>query len=231
MAVLIGGGTLAEGGAIVPGTFTTSQQPYLCWNDASYELAIPASDGSYPRIETIVLRVYDNAIDSSGKTEAVFGAVKGTATVGATLSNLSGIAAFPKSSLLLGYVLVPAKATSIVTADIANVATTMAAVLARGQVYTAREEVAFNAKHAAPQPTRAAAVSIDVELVPNSSSGIGVKVLVGGVAVVELFAAINGTGVRQCFTFELQPGEEWEVTYTELSGAKAAGLHASYRAL
>jgi hypothetical protein len=101
----------------------------------------------------------------------------------------------------------------------------------REAAYTARAEVTFNSKHAPPLPTRAAMVSIDVELAPSGGSGIGVKVLVGGVAVVELFAAINGTGVRQCFTFELQPGEEWEVTYAELSGAKAAGLHASYKAL
>ncbi len=106
----------------IPG-YTTTTGPYYFQNTADYEQVIPTADATNPRIETIVARVYDNAVDSSGKHEAVFEALKGTAKAGATLGNLEGIAAVPKNCFVIGYVLVPAKATSIVTADIKNVAT------------------------------------------------------------------------------------------------------------
>jgi ethanolamine utilization microcompartment shell protein EutS len=70
-------------------------------------------------------------VSDSGYTEPSGGSgnqvtiavVTGTPTSSASLANLLGVGSQPASSLLLGYVLVPAAATNIITADIANVAT------------------------------------------------------------------------------------------------------------
>lgn len=123
MSVIVAGGTAAEGAAWLPGTTTSSQGSYFCWNSANYEQAIAASGATNPRVDTVIARVYDNSVDSSGKTEWTTEIVKGAEETGCTLANLKGIGAVPASSLVLAYVLVPAKATSILTADIANVAT------------------------------------------------------------------------------------------------------------
>jgi hypothetical protein len=122
MHVLIAGGTVAEGGAWVPGTVTTTQGPFFAYNNANVELAIVAAGATNPRVDTIIVRVYDDATDSTGKSESKFESLKGAEEPGCTLENLKGVAAVPKSSLVLGYVLVEAKVTSIVTAKILNVA-------------------------------------------------------------------------------------------------------------
>lgn len=133
--ILISGGTPEEGGCWIPG-FTATTGPYYFQNTASFELAIPASDATNPRIERIVARVYDNAVDSSGKHEAVFEAIKGTAEAGATLGNLKGEAALPKNCYTLAHVLVPAKATSIVTADIQDASNQVALGMASVGAWT-----------------------------------------------------------------------------------------------
>lgn len=117
MFVVIQGGTAEEGGLFIPG-FSASTGPYYFQNTANVELAIPTSDATNPRIERIVARVYDNAVDGLGKNEAGFESLKGTAETGATLGNLKGAAALPKNCYTVAYVLVPAKATAILTADI-----------------------------------------------------------------------------------------------------------------
>jgi hypothetical protein len=121
MSVLVAGGTPAEGGCWLPG-YTTSTGPYYFQNSASYEQVIETAGASNPRVDTIIARVYDTNLDSSGKHEPILAALKGAEESGCTLANKKGVAAVPKSSLVLGYVLVEAKASSIVTADIANVA-------------------------------------------------------------------------------------------------------------
>jgi hypothetical protein len=118
MHVIIQGGTPEEGALWIPGTVVPhSQGMYFCWNDSNYELAIPASDATNPRIETIVARLLDADFEGTER-EWKFEPVKGAAEAGATLENLKGVGTLPKSSYILAYVLVPAKATSIVTADI-----------------------------------------------------------------------------------------------------------------
>ena len=62
MSVIVNGGTPAEGGVWIPG-YTTTTGPYYFQNTADYEQVIPTADATNPRIETIVARVYDNAVD------------------------------------------------------------------------------------------------------------------------------------------------------------------------
>jgi hypothetical protein len=120
MAVQIAGGGPAEGGLWVPG-YTASTGPVYFQNSATYEQVIEAAGASNPRIDTIVARIYDTSLDSSGKHEPALEALRGNEETGVTLSNKKGAAAVPNGCYVRGYILVPAKASSIVTADIENV--------------------------------------------------------------------------------------------------------------
>ena len=104
---------VASGSIWIPGTTNTAQGMYHCFNDASVTLSIAAASATNPRIDTIVAQVEDAAY--AGATNAwKLAVVTGTATVGATLANLTGAGAVPASSLVLAYVLVAANATTIV---------------------------------------------------------------------------------------------------------------------
>jgi hypothetical protein len=117
---------VSTGEAIVGGSEGGVQGGYYARNASVTNLTISTANPTNPRIDTIALTIAD-----SGYTEptgvsgnaAVLQVITGTATSGANLTNLSGKAALSASSLLLGYVLVPATATNIITADIANKAT------------------------------------------------------------------------------------------------------------
>ena len=120
----------------VPGTSLSSVNPgggaylpqglYFAENDATVNLSISASNPSNPRIDQIIVQIEDAAYAGAGNL-AQFAVITGTPTSGASLGNLVGLGTFPpsnSSALLLAYVLVPTSASSIITADIANVATT-----------------------------------------------------------------------------------------------------------
>lgn len=108
---------VASGSIWIPGTTNTAQGMYHCFNDASVTLSITAASATNPRIDTIVAQVEDAAY--AGATNAwKLAVVTGTATVGATLANLTGAGAVPASSLVLAYVLVAANATTIVSGAI-----------------------------------------------------------------------------------------------------------------
>ena len=116
---------VSTGEAIVPGNEGGAQGGYYVRGTSTTNLAISTADPSNPRIDTVCLTCGDAqyTLPSGGTSGALtLQVVTGTPTAGATLSNLSGAAALPGSSLLLGYVLVPAGATNIITADILNVA-------------------------------------------------------------------------------------------------------------
>jgi hypothetical protein len=195
--VLIQGGTPEEGGCWIPG-FIATTGPYYFQNTASFELAIPAANATNPRIERIIARVYDNAVDSLGKHEAVFEALKGTAESGATLGNLKGEAALPKNCLTLAHVLVPANATSIVTADILDASTQFSTAIRSGEKYTSKSFTKSEAEAAVePSATRFA----HVVLTATSGLSAAPGVLVGGVPVgqTETYAS-----------FYVNPGEKWK---------------------
>jgi len=112
---------VAAGQVIIPGGSVAEQGSYYGLSDASTSLTISASSVSNPRIDTVIASVADSAYAGASNNWSL-SVVTGTATAGATLSNLTGagsLAAFP-NCVVLGYVLVPANATTIVTADILN---------------------------------------------------------------------------------------------------------------
>lgn len=117
---------VSTGEAIVGGSEGGTQGGYYARNASTTNLAISTANATNPRIDTVCLTIadagYTEPTGVSGNA-AVLQVVTGTATSGANLTNLSGKAGLPLSSLLLGYVLVPAAASSIVTNDIANQAT------------------------------------------------------------------------------------------------------------
>lgn len=117
---------VGTGECIVGGSEGGVQGGYYAYNAASVNLSISAANPSNPRIDTVAVTISDGSYTEptggSGNQVAAQ-VVTGTPTAGATLTNLSGVAALPASSLRLGYVLVPAGASNIITADIANVAT------------------------------------------------------------------------------------------------------------
>jgi hypothetical protein len=123
MSVQVGAGQIW-----VPGTSTSTQGPYYARNSGPVTLAIAASNPSNPRVDTIIAQVQDAAY--AGATKQIIPAVvTGTPTAGVSVppttaaqAATDGAGAVPVSSYVLAYVLVPASATSIVTADIANVA-------------------------------------------------------------------------------------------------------------
>lgn len=129
---------ISAGQIWVPGTSTPSQGPYYSRNGAAVTLAISAADPSKPRVDTIIAQAQDAAY--AGVTKSFAPAVViGTPTTGVTVPPTTAAAAaadgagtVPASSLVLAYVLVPAAATSIVTANIANVVGVMSAGLGGG---------------------------------------------------------------------------------------------------
>lgn len=119
---------ISTGEAIVGGSEGGVQGGYYARNASTTNLTISTANPTNPRIDTVCVTIADNGYTEptgvSGNA-AVLQVVTGTPTAGATLSNLNGKAALPLSSLLLGYVLVPAAASNIITADISNRATTV----------------------------------------------------------------------------------------------------------
>jgi hypothetical protein len=112
---------VAQGEAIIPGNVSATQSGYYFRNTAAATITLAAANGSNPRIERIVAVVFDESYEGA-KNEAKIEVKEGTAKAGATLTNLEGVAAAPKNSITLAYVLVPAAATTISNADIKNVA-------------------------------------------------------------------------------------------------------------
>jgi hypothetical protein len=117
---------VSTGECIIGGSEGGAQGGYYARGTSTTNLSIAAANATNPRIDTVCATISD-----AGYTEPTGGSgnqwtpqvVTGTATATASLANLLGAAALPLSSLLLGYVLVPATAVNIITADIANKAT------------------------------------------------------------------------------------------------------------
>lgn len=109
----------------IPGTSSGSQGMYYSRNGAPVTVTISAANATNPRIDMVVAQVIDQTYAGSGHSCAPV-VMTGTPTAGATIvpgaGYLAGVGAAPASSMILAYVLVPANATSIVTADILNIA-------------------------------------------------------------------------------------------------------------
>lgn len=99
--------TLNGGRAFVKGDDRSTQGSYFCFVPTSQTVTAQAANATNPRIDRLVLRVYDADV-SGATTKWAVEFVTGTPTAGATLTNLSGAAAVPNTALLLANVLVPA---------------------------------------------------------------------------------------------------------------------------
>ena len=122
---------LSPGEMLIGGTEGGAQGGYGPFRiQSTTNLIIANANPTNPRIDLICATVNDAkyTAPAGGVTagQAAPIVVTGTPTAGATLTNLLGVGTLPGSSLLIGYVLVPAGATSIVTADISNVAKAVA---------------------------------------------------------------------------------------------------------
>lgn len=113
---------VAAGEAWVKGDSAIDQGYYHVVNDATVNVPLSAANASNPRIDAIVLAVNDST-EIGGADSYLLEAIAGTATAGATLANLKGAPAgvagpaISATKLLLGYVLVPAAATSVTTGN------------------------------------------------------------------------------------------------------------------
>lgn len=97
--------SVAEGGGFVDSD-VDDEGMYWVFNDAAATVTTTAADGSNPRIDQVIATVKDAQI-SGADNEWELSVLAGTATVGATLANLTGAAALPDRSIRLAYVLVP----------------------------------------------------------------------------------------------------------------------------
>lgn len=98
----------AAGQAFVLGDVTVSQGTYMVQQPASGGLIDGiAADPTNPRIDTVVVTVRDSDYGGADN-DSIIQVIPGTPTPGANLTNLSGAAAVPDTSLLLAYVLTPA---------------------------------------------------------------------------------------------------------------------------
>jgi hypothetical protein len=108
MQISIGSGisvNISTGACLVAGTYTNKQGLYYMYCYATDNEVGSAADPSNPRVDRICATV-DDASYSGAANDDKLQIVKGTATVGATLSNLSGAPALPANSTHLGYALI-----------------------------------------------------------------------------------------------------------------------------
>jgi hypothetical protein len=108
---------VAAGAAWVAAT-GTRQGNYHTYNDAVVNLAIGNNATGNPRLDQIILRIYDTTDGAAVQDIAALEVLPGTATAGATLDTRSGAAALPNSSLRIADVLVANGAASITNAVI-----------------------------------------------------------------------------------------------------------------
>lgn len=205
MAVLVAGGTPAEGGLWIPG-YTATTGPTYFQNSATYEQPIEAAGASNPRIDTIVARVYDTNLDSSGKHEPAIEALRGKEETGVTLAaKKSSPAAVPKNCYILAYVLVPSKAASIVTADIENLATAFKPA-APQMAYTELNISRPPSTNFTPSATRPTLVVGTIA----TEKGAIVEIQCGGIEMVTGAAAPSTFNGQFPFAFEVPAGAAWK---------------------
>lgn len=105
--------------------FAVEQGLYRCRQSTNVTtLSCAANASGNPRIDRVILRVYDNDSEAAGSYQAQVEVLTGsTAVAGATLDNLTGAVdlttiAAPKTVLLIADVLIPSGAASILNSNI-----------------------------------------------------------------------------------------------------------------
>tara|TARA_R110000787_G_scaffold117171_8_gene227721 strand:+ start:173 stop:1321 length:1149 start_codon:yes stop_codon:yes gene_type:complete len=119
MTIKVGSGTAGDRAVVVgdtalQGTFIVEHQ------STSVTVPVTTANASNPRVDIVVLRVYDNTFDSSGKdysdVEVIAGSPAGSPSAPST----------PASAIKLATISVAAGATTVVTANIADARTEFA---------------------------------------------------------------------------------------------------------
>ena len=107
------GVSIAAGRAIVKGDVRSTQGTYFAYVPTAETVTMPAAHGTNPRVDAVVLKI-DDADAGAGTSQWDVTYQQGTATAGASLSNLTGAPGqgggptLDNSALVLAYVLVPA---------------------------------------------------------------------------------------------------------------------------
>lgn len=104
---------VSSGHALVPGTENIKQGLYSCFNDATKNVSIAASDPSLPRIDIIVAKVQDSFYSGATNSWSIV-AVTGTA------AGSPAVPTAPANALILAQIAVGAGVTSIVNANITD---------------------------------------------------------------------------------------------------------------
>jgi hypothetical protein len=107
---------VATGQAVVQGSTTTTQGPYVYTLDSAKTVTIAAAHATLPRIDLVAIRVRDSNVSGSGLDGDIV-PIAGTA---ASSPVTPGLPADGASYLTLATVSVPAAATSIATGQITN---------------------------------------------------------------------------------------------------------------
>lgn len=181
-------------------------------NSPDWASTFTAPHGTNPRLDRVVATPRDGLYDATSAFTPIFQVIAGTATGGATLSNLTGAAAVPANSILLANVLVPAAATQIVAADIDTLGDGVKRVRPRALERDVLARVSRAATQSLGTSGTAAAITFDTEDLDLDSmfatSGTQGGVTFNGTQVVARtpgyyqiagyvrFAA-NATGTRQ----------------------------------
>jgi len=108
---------VAVGSALITGSVVAQHGFYYVFNDAVSNVVISASNPSNPRITSVIIQVRD-AFYSGANNDAIFVAVDGTPAASPSAPDL--VALGYTNYIILANVTVPAAATSIVDANIAN---------------------------------------------------------------------------------------------------------------
>lgn len=106
--------TAKAGEAFVKGTTNSDQGIYNAVSSSDIAVNVDTnSGGANPRVDQIILRIYDKTVVGGLYDKASIEVVKGTVTSGATLDNRNGVAALPASCILLADVLLAAGGSTI----------------------------------------------------------------------------------------------------------------------
>lgn len=100
--------------ALVQGDSVNGQGLYtVAGHSATVNEPVAAADGTNPRIDSVILEVFDNTHDASGLNLARVRVITGTPNSTATLDNRAGAPTLPGSALLLADLRVAALATTV----------------------------------------------------------------------------------------------------------------------
>jgi hypothetical protein len=110
MAVIV-----STGYAICPSSTGSADGAYLFGLLTPGSLTVATADAVSPRVDLVTAYVVNNG---DATDDSFVEILTGTPTPGATLGNLNGVPATPANGIVVGYVLVPASATSITSMDV-----------------------------------------------------------------------------------------------------------------